>query len=409
MNIMMKLILSVVSTTMLLFTSLNINAQTCLESPPGSGNYILPDGSPCPNTIVTAVPFLRIVPDARSGAMGDVGIALSPDANSMALNASKLANVKNDISVSATYTPWLRALGLQDVYLAYLAGYKQIDELQTIGMSLRYFSLGTISFTDENGQALGTGKPNEFEIAVAYARKLSSKFSVGFTPKFIYSNLASGQRIGDVDITPGVAGAADISMIYVTPIKHSNSESELSIGLAITNLGTKISYTNSINKDYIPTNLGIGAAWKFNFDEYNTFTIAADINKLLVPTPVYPNDPKYDEDANGIADYKEKSTFGAMLGSFSDAPGGGAEELRELMYSVGLEYWYDEQFSVRAGYYTENSTKGNRSFFTVGIGLKYNIFGLNFSYLIPTTNQRNPLDNTLRFSLLFDFGGAGLE
>ena len=404
---MKKLILSIVSTTMLLFTSLIVNAQGCLDSPPGSGNYIQADGTPCTNTIVTAVPFLRIVPDARSGAMGDVGIGLSPDANSMALNASKLANVENDLSISATYTPWLRALGLQDVYLAYLAGYKKIDDLQTIGMSLRYFSLGTISFTDENGQPLGTGKPNEFEIAIAYARKLSPKFSVGFTPKFIYSNLASGQRIGDVDITPGIAGAADISAIYVTPIKHANSESELSVGAAITNLGTKISYTKSINKDYIPTNLGIGAAWKFNFDEFNSLAIAADINKLLVPTPVYTNDPNYDADNNGIPDYKEQSTFGAMLGSFSDAPGGGSEEFKELMYSIGLEYWYDEQFAVRAGYYMENTTKGNRKFFTVGLGLKYNIFGLNFSYLIPTTNQRNPLDNTLRFSLLFDFGGDG--
>jgi len=405
MNIMKKIILGVVSTAILLFTSLNANSQSCLESPPGSGNYILPDGSPCPNTIVTAVPFLRIIPDARSGAMGDVGIGLSPDANSMALNASKLANVENDLSISATYTPWLRALGLQDVYLAYLAGYKKIDDLQSIGMSLRYFSLGTISFTDENGQPLGTGKPNEFEIAIAYARKLSPKFSVGFTPKFIYSNLASGQRIGDVDITPGIAGAADLSMIFVTPIKMSNSESELSVGAAITNLGTKISYTQSINKDYLPTNLGIGVAWKLNFDEFNTFTIAADINKLLVPTPLFSSDPNYDTNGDGIPDYKEQSTFGAVLGSFSDAPGGAAEEFRELMYSIGLEYWYDEQFAVRAGYYTENSTKGNRSFFTVGLGLKYNIFGLNFSYLVPTTNQRNPLDNTLRFSLLFDFGG----
>jgi hypothetical protein len=405
MNIMKKILLSVVSVTMLFFTSFS-QGVTCFENPPGSGNYVLPDGTPCPNTIVTAVPFLRIIPDARSGAMGDVGIALSPDANSMVLNAARLANVKYDLSVSATYTPWLRALGLQDVYLAYLAGYKKLDDLQTIGMSLRYFSLGTISFTDINAQPLGTGRPNEFEVAVAYARKLSPKLSVGFTPKFIYSNLAAGQRIGDVEITPGIAGAADFSMIFVTPIKQQGgNDSELSIGAAITNLGTKISYTNSINRDYIPTNLGIGGAWKFNFDEYNTFTIAADINKLLVPTPIFPGDDRYDPDGNGIPDYKEKSTFSAMLGSFSDAPGGAAEELRELMYSIGLEYWYDEQFAVRAGYYTENSTKGNRRFFTVGLGLKYNIFGLNFSYLIPTTNQRNPLDNTLRFSLLFDFGG----
>jgi len=403
MNIMKKIILSAVFITSLLFTSQIINAQ-CFESPTGSGNWVQLDGTtPCTNTIVTAVPFLRIIPDARSGAMGDVGIGLSPDANSMALNASKLANVENDLSISATYTPWLRALGLQDVYLAYLAGYKKIDDLQSIGMSIRYFSLGTISFTDENGQPLGTGNPNEFEIAVAYARKLSPKFMVGFTPKFIYSNLASGQQIGDVEITPGIAGAADISMTFITPIKMANSESELTAGLAITNLGTKISYTNSVNKDYIPTNLGIGVAWKLNFDEFNTFTIAADMNKLLVPTPCLGDD--CDTNGDGIPDYKEQSAFSALLGSFSDAPGGSSEEFRELMWSIGLEYWYDEQFSVRAGYYTEAQTKGNRSFFTVGLGLKYNIFGLNFSYLIPTTNQRNPLDNTLRFSLLFDFGG----
>ncbi len=403
---MKKLLLSIVSITMLLFTSLIVNAQQCFEDPLNSGNFIQINGAPCVNTIVTAVPFLRIITDARSGAMGNVGIGLSPDANSIALNASKLANVENDLSVSATYTPWLRAIGLQDVYLAYLAGYKKIDDLQSIGMSLRYFSLGTISFTDINGQALGTGNPNEFEIAIAYARKLSPKLSVGFTPKFIYSNLASGQQIDGVEITPGIAGAADISVIYVTPIKHDNSESELSIGGAITNLGTKISYTKSINKDYIPTNLGIGAAWKFNFDEFNTLTIAADINKLLVPTRCLAD---CDIDQNGIPDYKEQSTFGAMLGSFGDAPGGASEEFKELMYSIGIEYWYDEQFAVRAGYYTESSTKGNRKFFTVGLGLKYNIFGLNFSYLIPTTNQRNPLDNTLRFSLLFDFGGDGIN
>jgi len=406
MNIMKKLLLSIVSITMLLFTSLIVNAQQCFEDPLNSGNFFQINGAPCVNTIVTAVPFLRIITDARSGAMGNVGIGLSPDANSIALNASKLANVENDLSVSATYTPWLRAIGLQDVYLAYLAGYKKIDDLQSIGMSLRYFSLGTISFTDINGQALGTGNPNEFEIAIAYARKLSPKLSVGFTPKFIYSNLASGQQIDGVEITPGIAGAADISVIYVTPIKHDNSESELSIGGAITNLGTKISYTKSINKDYIPTNLGIGAAWKFNFDEFNTLTIAADINKLLVPTRCLAD---CDIDQNGIPDYKEQSTFGAMLGSFGDAPGGASEEFKELMYSIGIEYWYDEQFAVRAGYYTESSTKGNRKFFTVGLGLKYNIFGLNFSYLIPTTNQRNPLDNTLRFSLLFDFGGDGIN
>ncbi len=362
-----------------------------------------PNGGPCVNTIITAVPFLRIIPDARSGAMGDAGIAISPDANAMHFNASKLAFVGNDLGISATYTPWLRALGLQDVYLAYLTAYKQIDELQTAGFGLRYFSLGSISFTDDNGQAIGTGRPNEFEISLAYARKLTEKFSVAVAPKFIYSNLASGQTIGDVEITPGIAGAADFSVTYKTDLNLSENQSNLTVGAAITNLGTKISYTKSINKDFIPTNLGIGAAWEINFDEFNAFTVTTDVNKLLVPTPCLGDRDDCDQDGNNIPDYKEESMFAGLLGSFGDAPGGFSEEMRELMFSVGLEYWYDKQFAVRAGYYTEHATKGNRKFFTVGLGLKYNIFGLNFSYLVPTSNQRNPLDNTLRFSLLFDF------
>ncbi len=367
-----------------------------------SGEWQSPNGGPCVNSIITAVPFLRIVPDARSGAMGDVGIAISPDANSMHYNASKLAFVDKDISVAATYTPWLRALGIPDVYLAYLSGYKKIDDMQTIGLSLRYFSLGTIAFTDENGGSLGDGKPNEFEVAFAYARKLSPKLSVAVTPKFIYSNLASGKSVGDVEITPGIAGAADFSLSYKTPIKMNGKESDLSLGFAVSNLGTKISYTKSINKDFIPTNMGLGAAWNIKIDEFNSITFAADIHKLLVPTPCQGLD--CDSDNDQIPDYKEQSMFKGVLSSFSDAPDGFNEELRELMFSTGIEYWYDEQFAVRAGYYSEHATKGNRKFFTVGLGLKYNIFGLNFSYLVPTTNQRNPLDNTLRFTLLFDFG-----
>ena len=392
----------------LFFVTGNLDAQ-CIENPIGSGNYETLDGQPCPNVIVTAVPFLRIVPDARSGAMGDAGLAISPDANAMHFNASKLAFVDQDLGVSATYTPWLRALGLQDVYLAYLSGFKQLSDLETVGASLRYFSLGTIAFTDDGGQALGTGRPNEFEITFAYARKLTDQLSVAIAPKFIYSNLAAGQRIGDIEISPGVAGAADFSITYNTPIKLSNSESDLTLAAAISNLGSKISYTKSTNKDYIPANLGIGAAWNFKFDEFNTFTIAADINKLLVPTPRFSTDPDYDTDGDNIPDYKQKSMFAGLLSSFGDAPGGASEELRELMYSIGLEYWYDKQFAVRAGYYAENQTKGNRKFFTVGLGLKYNVFGLNFSYLVPTTNQRNPLDNTLRFSLLFDFAAFDAE
>ena len=398
---MKKLLFNVLTLLLIFSVSVDSNAQ-CVENPPGSNIYKLPDGSPCTNTIITSVPFLRIVPDARSGAMGDAGLATSPDANAMHHNASKLAFVDQDLSFSATYTPWLRALGLNDVYMAYLTGYKRIDDLSTLGFGLRYFSLGEINYTDDAGGALGTGKPNEFEINVGYARKLAENFSLSVGGKFIYSNLAAGQRVGTVEINPGVAGAVDFGLTFKKPIELSNSESNLTVGLAITNLGTKISYTNSINKDFIPTNLGLGAAWGFDFDEYNSFTITADVNKLLVPTPCLGTDCDQ-ENSNGIPDYKEQSVVSGILSSFGDAQGGGSEEFRELMYSFGLEYWYDKQFAVRAGYYSEAQTKGNRQFFTVGLGLKYNVFGLNFSYLVPTTNQRNPLDNTLRFSLIFDF------
>lgn len=359
---------------------------------------------PCVNTIITAVPFLRIIPDARSGAMGDVGIAISPDANAMHFNAAKLAFADKDFSVSATYTPWLRALGLQDVYLAYLSAYKRIDKLQTAGMSIRYFSLGNIQFTDENGGALGSDRPNEFEIAGAYSRKLSERLSAGLTLKFIYSRLASGQTVNGNEITPGLAFGSDFSIAYNKPLTIGGSKAVYNFGLAITNIGTKISYTNSANRDFIPTNLGIGNALEFYFDDYNSITFAVDINKLLVPTP---DDELLDVDPpDNVPDYKQVSIAAGAFKSFGDAPGGFSEEMNELMYSFGLEYWYDKQFAVRIGHYNEHKTKGNRKFFTVGLGLKYSIFGLNFSYLVPTSNQRNPLDNTLRFSLLFDFGAT---
>lgn len=380
----------------------------CYEGP--DGNLYNLDGTPCTNTVVTAVPFLRIVSDARSGAMGDVGIGLSADPNAMHFNASKLVFAEQEVGVSATYTPWLRSLGLSDVYLAYLTGYYKLDEFQTLGMGLRYFSLGSIQFTDTEGQELLTGRPNEFEVAFAYARKLSDKLSAGITGKFIYSNLAAGQQLeGGETIEAGVGGAADISFTYKTPIKTRNGDSDLTIGLALTNIGSKITYTKSIDRDFIPANFGLGAAWTLNLDDFNTLTFAGDLNKLMVPTPC-PTGTDCDVDPqDGRLDYKQQSSVSGIFSSFSDAPEGFNEELRELQYSVGVEYWYDKQFAVRAGYFHEHVQKGNRKFFTVGLGLKYNIFGMNFSYLVPTTNQRNPLDNTLRFSLLFDFGAFESE
>ena len=386
------------------------------------GTYILADRSgPCPNTVITAVPFLRIVSDARSGAMGDAGIATSADPNALHFNDSKLVFADKEIGISATYTPWLRALGLNDVYLAYLTGYMQIDEFQTIGVGLRYFSLGDIAFTDENGNPLGNGRPNEFEIKASYARKLSDKFSAGIGAKYIYSNLASGQSVNGTDITSGNAFGADISFTYITPVQLGSTNADLTMGLALTNIGSKITYTNAAanERDFIPANIGFGVGLNMEINEYNTFAVVGEINKLMVPTPCLgnPNDPEYECDNgstggtanNDIPDWKEQSSISGIFSSFGDAQGGFAEELREITYSFGMEYWYDKQFALRAGYYGEHDTKGARNYATVGLGLKYNIFGLNFSYLVPLTNQRNPLDNTLRFSLLFDFGAFGQE
>ena len=376
------------------------------------GKYYLPDGiTPCPNAIITGVPFLRLVADARSGAMGDAGIGLSPDANAVHFNDSKLVFAEDDFGISATYTPWLRALGLQDVYLAYLTSYYKINDLQTIGFGLRYFSLGQINFTDFNGQPIGQGNPNEFEVKASYARKLSDNFAASIGAKFIFSNLASGQSVNGQAINAATAGAADISFTYQTPIDLSSMDSDLRVGVAFSNIGSKITYTNAANneRDFLPANLGIGAAWELDIDQYNSLTFAVDFNKFLVPTPCLGTEEECDTDGNGIPDWKEQGPIQGVFSSFGDAPGGFSEELSELMYSFGIEYWYDEQFAVRAGYYTEAQTKGNRNFFTVGLGVRYNIFGLNLSYLVPTTNQQNPLDNTLRFSLLFDFGAFEVE
>ncbi len=390
---------------------LDINAQIFN---PEAGCIVDTNGDCVPNTILSAVPFLRIIPDARSGAMGDVGLATSPDPNAIHFNASKLAFVEKDVSFSATYTPWLRELGLTDVYLAYLAGYKQIDELSAFGMSLRYFSLGDISFTDFNGNPLGSGRPRELEVAFAYARKLSSNFSTGITGKYILSNLASGLSVQGTEIFSANSFAADVSFTY----KGQIGDNDLTIGTAISNLGSKVSYSNSVYRDFLPANFGIGATYGLNLDEYNSLSFSFDMNKLMVPTPIpakledgssAPGDnPEYDNEngdgtGDGIADFRQKGTFQGILGSFSDAPGGFSEELKEINYSFGVEYWYDQQFAVRVGYYYENFLKGDRKFLTVGVGLEYNVFGLNLSYLVPTNNRRNPLDNTLRFTFNFDF------
>jgi len=376
----------------LALTTLNTQAQVG----PGGG---IDDQINLINTINTAVPFLRITPDGRSGGMGDVGIAISPDANSIFWNTSKMAFLENEMGVSLTYTPWLSQL-VDDIYLAYLSGYKKLDDFNTLAFSLRYFSLGQIIFTDISGVETGQGRPNEFALDFGYARKLSDNVGAGVNLKYVFSNLASGQVVNGIDIQPGMAFAADVSFYGQHPLEVGGKETQLAWGAVISNIGTKVSYTqNAENRDFLPTNLGVGVGWTFNVDDFNTITIATDINKLLVPTP----DTVDSNPEDGILDYKEQSIVSGMLTSFGDAPGGFGEEMRELIYSIGLEYWYDNQFAVRAGYFNEHSTKGGRKYFTVGLGLRYNVFGLDFSYLVPTSNQRNPLDNTLRFTLSFDF------
>lgn len=371
------------------------------------------NGQCLPNAILSAMPFLRIVPDARGGAMGDSGITSSADPNSLHYNSSKLAFVEKDMSFAATYTPWLRNLGLQDVYLTYLGGYKKVDDLQALGFGLRFFSLGEINFTDFEGRPSGTGKPREIEFAVSYNRKLSDNFSAGLTAKYIYSNLASGQQVGGIAISSANAFAADISFTYIKDGNLTAYGSQWTFGAALTNIGSKVTYTRSEFRDFLPANLGLGAGLLLNLDEYNSVSFHLDVNKLLVPSPQSPNifdedgnvveNPEYDPNNNGEPDYKEQSTFGALVGSFSDAQGGFSEELKEFNISFGVEYWYSKQFAVRTGYYYEHPIKGDRQFLTVGAGLKYNVFAIDISYLVPTNNRRNPLDNTLRFTLQFDF------
>lgn len=380
---------------------------------PVKGCVIDNNGQCISNTLLTAVPFLRIAPDARSGAMGDAGVAMSANSNTMHYNAANMVFAEDQSGFSFTYTPWLSNLNLDDIFLMYTSGYYKLDDNQSVGASIRFFSLGDIEFTDVSGGSLGTGRPREAEFSLAYARKLGDKLSASLTGKYIFSNLASGQQVNGIDISTGQSFAADVGLNYRTRANVGSYKGEWSFGLAATNIGSKIAYTRDAVRDFIPTNLGLGSALTLEFDQYNTMTFALDFNKLLVPTPItrfvqnadgtFRDNDRYDTDGNGVADYREKPLFQGILGSFTDAQGGLREEIREVAWSLGFEYWYDKQFAFRGGYYHESAEKGNRRFFTVGAGIKYNVFGLDFSYLIPSSPIPNPLDNTLRFSLLFDF------
>ncbi|MBS1747504.1 MAG: type IX secretion system outer membrane channel protein PorV [Bacteroidetes bacterium] len=344
------------------------------------------------NIVTTAVPFLRISPDARSGGMGDAGIALTPDASSGYWDLAKTPFASSSSAIGVTYTPWLKDIA-QDVYMIALSGYHKLDDDQAFSAGIRYFNLGQIQFTDAQGNPLNTGRPREFAVDLGYSRKISSTLGVGVALRYINSALASGLSINGVSYKAGNAIAADISLFG----DNRNDDGQgLTYGLAFSNLGSKIGYTdNAATKDYIPANLGIGVGYTWSIQDEHKFTLAAEVNKLLVPAP-----PVYNpDDTTGfeqeLDDYHTQSVFSSWFKSFSDNAYAG---------SIGAEYTYNDQFSIRAGYYKESKQAGNRSFFTAGVGVKYQIFTFNFSYLAPSGNgiTRNPLSNTLRFGVLFD-------
>lgn len=374
------------------------------------------------NTITTAVPFLLISPDSRASAMGDMGVATDPDINSQHWNASKYVFSEDEGGVAFSYSPWLRSLGINDINLVYLAGYKKLDKNSAISASMRYFSLGSITFTDITGNTIKQSNPKEFAFDLAYSMKLSKNLSGSITARFINSNLTDGLTVGGVDTKPGRAVAIDLGAFYKTKkFKLGDYKSTVNIGMNISNIGNKVSYTNTSTRDFLPSNLRLGSVLNMEIDDYNQFSVGVDLNKLLVPTPPAYSRTNSNEIVAGNTN-SDMSPAQGIFGSFNDAPGNvlyndndefigvedGSvlkEELREVNISLGAEYLYNKIFAVRAGYFHENYSKGNRRYVTMGVGLKYSKFELDFSYLVTVTNQ-NPLANTIRFSLAFNLGNS---
>jgi hypothetical protein len=346
------------------------------------------------NSITTAVPFLLITPDSRAGGMADVGVATSPDVNATHWNNAKLPFIDKQSGFGISFTPWLASL-FRDIYLGYFSGYKKIDKYSTVSGSLRYFTLGTIELTDNVGNSNGTTKPLEFAIDGGYSRKLTGSFALGTAFRYIRSNLpiSSGANAGANSFS------ADVGAYYQNDkIKVSGNKGILSIGAQVSNLGGKMSYGESSRKDFLPMNMRLGAGLRITPDDFNEYGIYMDFNKLLVPTPRI-------IDSTTVKKTPDITTVNAMFSSFSDAPGGAREELREVNLSTGVEYWYAKQFGIRTGYFFEHPTKGNRSYITFGASFKYQVLNIDMAYLL-SLRQQNPLANTLRFSLTFNFDKA---
>lgn len=359
------------------------------------------------NYISTGMPILLIAPDAISAGMGDAGAASTPDIYSAHWNNAKYAFIDGDIGVGTTYTPWLRNLKVSDMNLLYLGGFKRINSRSAVGASLTYFSLGEIQRTDADGNTQGTMNPNEFAVDVTYAMKLNNQLSLGATGRFVNSDLTNGQQISDgsgyVTTKPATSIAADLGLYWQSPIDKSQ---EIAFGAFISNLGAKLSYSDDdTKKEFLPANLRIGGRYTNHINESNDISLLFDINKLLVPTPpVTLGDSTYSKYYRNMTEYYNTGVVRGAIQSFYDAPGGFSEELRELQFSVGGEYWYKQTLAARAGYFFEHATKGGRQYLTFGFGLKYNIVQFDVAYLVPTTSfSSNPLSNTIRISLIFNF------
>ena len=367
-------------------------------------------GSGDARPITTAVPFLNIAPDSRAGAMGETGAATSPDAYSAHWNPAKYAFLQKDYAVALSYTPWLRKL-VDDMNLVNLSGYTKIRKEDGVYLSLTYFNLGKIQFTDQNGAAIRDFNPNEFSLGGGYSRILSDNLSVAVGLKFIYSNLTGGLTTqSGSESKPGTAFAGDVGMYWNKEFTSGAKNSKFALGAVVSNFGSKISYTNNNRKDFIPTNLRLGACYTLDLDLYNKFNFAIDANKLMVPTPPIYYSNKQGTDSTAIKAGKDpnKGIVQGSLGSFNDAPGGFKEEIKEFTMSYGIEYWYSELFALRVGHFRENVLKGNRKYFTVGAGFRFaeGRGGIDVSYLI-SGRQNNPLEGTLRFSLCAELEKSG--
>lgn len=341
--------------------------------------------------ITTAVPFLRIAPDARAGGMGDIGVATSPDAYALFYNMGKVVFNESKSGIGINYTPFLRELGLRDVYMMAASGYYKLDDEQALTAGLRYYSHGNAQFTDDVGNNLNTFKPNDLAFEAGYSRKISSRSGLGVSLRYINSKITNATA----DYKTGSSVAADIGFFS----SNTNADGQgWNYGIALTNLGAKIGYTNNAQqKDYLPANMGLGVAYTAVMNTENKFRFGLDINKLMVPTP--PDET----DAAAVANYRTQGVAGSWFKSFGDAPNGFSEELKEFQWSLGGEYIYDNRFVLRAGYFNENEEKGNRKYVTLGAGFMYKVTNLNFSYLVPNQKGNQALSNTVRLSVVFNF------